>query len=221
MSCDAPLLALPYKKFLFRFDGDFTVNGVPVLLTTPDEQRQSTKAVDGDTGRAVWDAAVLMALMFDQRSELVRGKTVLELGSGLGLCGIAAVAAGATKAILTDLEYILPTTVTNVERNQCSSRVEVSALDWRQPESARIGWASVDMVIASDTIWLEALVDPFVGTLQFISQNQPEVVVLLANQRRSDLVWNKFIEVVTVQFRIEPIHVDGNLEIFKLVSKKI
>ena len=42
----------------------------------------------------VWPSALMLAAALTQHPELVRGRRVLELGCGLGLCGIAAAKAG-------------------------------------------------------------------------------------------------------------------------------
>jgi len=57
---------------------------------------------DGGTGSRVWDAAIAMSTWLSRRGESLRGKSVLELGSGTGLVGISAALAGA-HVTLTDM----------------------------------------------------------------------------------------------------------------------
>ena len=105
-------------------------------------------------------------MLIEKRAgELVVGKGVLELGSGLGLCGIAASFCGARQSVLTDLEYILDVTRDNVKLNMVDDVTRVEPLDWFSPEKSSIDWTVIDVILASDTIWLEQLIEPFVNTL--------------------------------------------------------
>ena len=75
------------------------------------------------------------------------GKTVLELGSGTGLVGIAAAKAGAGRVFITDQAYVilhspwggvdgslrsvlLPIMRSNVELNELSPLVQAEELNW-------------------------------------------------------------------------------------------
>ena len=49
---------------------------------------------DGGTGARVWDAAIALSIWLT-RHGVLHGKTVLELGAGVGLCGISAALTGA------------------------------------------------------------------------------------------------------------------------------
>ena len=213
------MLALPYKRYLYRFDGDFSVNGKPILLQTPDELRHTAEAQDGDTGVAVWDAAVFLAKYLETHTELSRSKVVLELGSGLGLCGLSALVCGASRVVLTDLEYILPSTRFNIDLNKAAGLVTTCAVDWFHPDSSQIAWTEVDTIIASDTIWLEHLVAPFVHTLELATTRNPNIDIILANQRRSDLVWNKFVLAASRMFEVTLVAEEANLQIFRLVRR--
>eukprot|EP00900_Chrysochromulina_parva_P017661 jgi/Chrpa1/25897/Chrysochromulina_OHIO_Genome00011894-RA len=59
---------------------------------------------DGGTGCCVWDAAVGLSIWLTQHADVVRGKRCLELGSGVGLCGITAALMGASEVVLSDLD---------------------------------------------------------------------------------------------------------------------
>ena len=213
------MLALPYKKYLYRFDGDFQVNGKVVRLATPESVRRTDEAENGDTGVAVWDAAVFLALFLGSNPSYTAGKVVLELGSGLGLGGQSAFACGAKRVFLTDLEYILPTTLHNIELNKGSPHISAVPLDWCDPDTCKLPWADIETVIASDTIWLEQLVEPFVKTLAFITDQNKNITILMANQRRSDLVWNKFLLVAHPLFNMHQVADDANLHIMCLARR--
>ena len=64
-----------------------------------------TDSESGGLGHGVWDAAIGLALWLasDPEGRRVRGQSVLELGSGVGLGGISAARAGASRVTLSDV----------------------------------------------------------------------------------------------------------------------
>lgn len=69
--------------------------------------------------------------------------SVLELGAGTGLSGLAAAAVWGTTALLTDLPTILPGIQANVDLNADTLRAHGAsaasgALDWRRPDAVRL-----------------------------------------------------------------------------------
>ena len=216
-----PLLALPYKRFIFKFDGtDFQINSKPLRLCEPIANRASTEAIDGDTGNTVWDAAVFLCQYLDGNPAIVRGKHLLELGSGLGLCGIAASLVGATSVCFTDLDYVLNTTRSNVALNDLDPATHhVVELDWSKPEKASFDYDMIQTIIASDVIWLDKLIDPFLNTLIFLSAKCVNFErIILSNQRRSDIVRDSFLFKAQKNFHLDMSCVDGTLEIITLTK---
>ena len=210
------MLALPYKRYIYRFDGDFHINGKPLLLNHSSQTRPADTAVHGDTGCAVWDSAVHLAKYLESNPLLVKEKHVLELGAGLGLCGIACALLDAENVTLTDLEYILAATWQNVSKNNLrSDRVRVTQLDWTSTDLENLP-SIVDVIIASDTVWIESLVDPFVNILEKLTSRYPQATIILANQKRSDLVWRKFTASASIIFEILFVESEGNLEVYTL-----
>ena len=212
------MLALPYKRFLYEFNGDFTVNGIPLLLRSPSRRRSAPDAVNGDTGSAVWDAAIVLARFFESNPSIVENKVVLELGSGLGLCGMSALLCGAKHVFLSDLEYILASTSGNVEANGLTSRGTVLALDWSVPDQCEVDWSSVAVIIASDVIWIDPLVQLLSNTLKYALSMNPAITVYISNQRRSDIVLDNFRSSIKDALSFQLVHDDGNLHVYKLDS---
>lgn len=213
------MLALPYKKYIYSYNGDFRINGEAVILSMPREIRSAPDAEHGDTGVAVWDAAVVLARYIESNPEIVKNRNVIELGSGLGLLGMSAARCAATSVTLTDLPYILGTTVTNIGFNNLSSLVDVAALDWENPAACTIDFSQVEVILASDTIWLEELIEPFVKTLEFIRSRAGRAIsIYISNQLRSQQVFDKFQERSRRSFDMTQMHTDSSIDIFKLVS---
>ncbi|XP_020594138.1 methyltransferase-like protein 23, partial [Phalaenopsis equestris] len=79
--------------------------------------------------------------------------TVLELGAGLGLPGLAAaIAFNSPRVVLTDTAPLLDGLRRNVEANGVGERVEVRELGWGSDEVEEFGreFGEVDVVLMSD-----------------------------------------------------------------------
>ena len=100
-----------------------------VLGASPDEDK---------TGLQLWAASIVLSHWLLEMREKLRGREVLELGAGCGLCGIVAAKLCATgPVLLTDLA--LPT-VANMEHNLAINSLPPTAaraasLDWREPKT--------------------------------------------------------------------------------------
>lgn len=216
------MLMLPYKRYAFSFDGDFTIAGHPILLRQPADVRSSDDAEDGDTGVCIWDAAVFLSLFLQEHAQAhVRGKTVLELGAGLGVCSVAAAALGASCVIATDLQYALQGAKENLDANAFPAVASVCVLNWHSPEACAVQWDSVDTVIASDVVWLQHLVLPLVKTINYAASRNRNITVIMSNQERSSSVTRLFYQTLAqaeqnlagCRWRIHTAICDGNLSV--------
>ncbi|KAL6770792.1 hypothetical protein ACKKBF_B32690 [Auxenochlorella protothecoides x Auxenochlorella symbiontica] len=198
------MLALPGPQHVFQYTGDFTCNGVPIVL------RQEGGMGRG-TGWAVWDASVTLAhwlqhISVEQRLQLLPpGKAFLELGSGTGIAGLSAAAClDQGYAHLSDLPSVLPALRHNVQLNPAvSSRVSVVPCDWESVGREALPAAPYALVIAADCVWLEALVQPFINAL--LTATGPKSKVLLAHQCRSQRVDDAFFPRLAAAFKVESV----------------
>jgi len=89
-----------------------------------------TLAVDASPGCGgiAWPAGEVLSAYIARRGSL-KGKKVLELGSGTGLVGLVAGALGATVCI-TDQAPLLEIMHRNVAINDLASRVSLAELNW-------------------------------------------------------------------------------------------
>lgn len=125
---------------------------------------------------AVWEGAELAADLFWERTQL-RGVSVLELGSGTGVGGIAAACAGA-QVVLTDLQDALPLIRENVELNDaCINRgggrvCRVLEIDLHSPdagvETMRSEGLTANVVLLADVTYHAELVDAAVRTVRSV-----------------------------------------------------
>lgn len=97
------------------------------------------------TASRVWPASAELALHL---ADAVRGRSVIELGAGAGLSGLACAVLGASRVVLTDLPENLALLERNAARNELD--VAVAALDWMAPHTL----GKFDVVIAADCVFL-------------------------------------------------------------------
>jgi len=109
----------------------------------------------------LWPAALGLSEMIAAGKVCKKGQRVLELGCGLGLCGIVAADQGA-EVILTDY---LPEALLLARYNWLLNHdreADCRLLDWREP---RPEW-KIDLLIASDVAYEERAYQPLVNFFQ-------------------------------------------------------
>lgn len=206
-----PWLALPGMHFASDLvDGHFELGGLRLQI-------HQTCDPSSRTSGTVWDGAVLLSRFLERHPTLVRSKRVLELGAGCGLVGLTTAALGARNVCLTDLEDCLKRLERNVRENRsmllgrgdgcccCCERIECCVCDWHDPP--RDLWAPTpsvedegetnrnsnwDVILAADCVWMEELVEPFLNTLDKITERHRDTLVLLSYQRRGQSTHQAF-----------------------------
>uniref|UniRef100_A0ACD5UZH3 Uncharacterized protein n=1 Tax=Avena sativa TaxID=4498 RepID=A0ACD5UZH3_AVESA len=142
--------------------------------------------------------------------------SILELGSGTGAAGLALAAALPAHTFLSDLPTALPNLLHNASLNAhlLDSRggsVSVVSLPWGDAAAMEAVLppapaARFDLVVASDVVYYETLVDPLIETLRFFVKG--EVVFLMAHMRRWKRTDKKFFGKARKIFDIEVLHKD-------------
>lgn len=191
----------PYQLFLHKFN--ILNNEITIELN-------GRKADEGQlltsTGLTLWRAAPLLCNFLLINSNLyVNNKTILELGAGLGLCGILTAIIGASKVILSDGDSLsLSNMRENVERNKhlFSSNynhdndnndnqiIECLQLRWGinvEEFKIKCNLSTPDglfeTIIGSDIIYVETILEPlFLTVSTLLTQNG---AFLLAYARRN------------------------------------
>ena len=141
------------------------------------------------TAFGVWDGAAACAAWFAAaaRGRFAGVRSVLELGAGTGLAGLAAAAELGVAATLTDLPEAVRALEGNAKLNRAAARAGVRALDWttatREELSALAQRHAGGIVVAADVVWLIELVRPLVRCLEALA-----LPVALAYQSRSTRV---------------------------------
>lgn len=139
----------------------FTVRDVTIKIKQ-EMKRDGRGGTSLGFGAAVYPSAILLTHFLDNHypSRNLAGKTVLELGCGVGMCSIAACMCGAGKVIATDGdERSVELTLENIEKNrhafQSEAQIFAEKLIWAdKSDTARVadilGPGGVDLIIGSD-----------------------------------------------------------------------
>lgn len=100
----------------------------------------------GFYGEYVWPAGIIMCNFLKRNPDVVKGKRVLELGSGTGITGLYAARLGAEHVTLTDfVDWNIETIKINIKKNHLSHKTEPRWFKWGT--SLREKW---DVIIGSD-----------------------------------------------------------------------
>jgi protein N-lysine methyltransferase METTL21A len=127
----------------------------------------------------IWSSAYLLSslIISEKCQKLMKNKTILEIGSGTGICGLFACLAGAKKVYLTDREDNLEILYKNFELNKSQidekkCNVEIKSLDWNYFPSVKNISDKIDLIIASDIIYHGMNYQKILELMRFFSQNK-------------------------------------------------
>lgn len=143
---------------------------------------------EGTTGLVTWEAALYLAEWALENSHIFKNKTVLELGSGVGLTGIVVCRSSSpTKYIFSDCHQTvlqrLRDNVTNCLTNcHCNNvPVCVEQLDWQTVSDEQLQRIHADTIIAADVVYDPDIISCLVKLLARLSnckvQESPDVYI--------------------------------------------
>ncbi|XP_027870334.1 uncharacterized protein mettl21ca isoform X1 [Xiphophorus couchianus] len=174
-------------------------------------------------GAMMWPAALALCSFLDNNRDTVnlRGKGVLELGSGTGLVAIVASLLGAS-VTATDLPEILGNLRANLMRNTrglCRHTPQVAPLSWGYDLESTYP-SSVyryDYVLAADVVYHHDFLDELLVTMKHFCK--PGTTLIWANKVRleSDLV---FTENFKKAFHTSLLVEEGEMKIFMAMSRE-
>jgi len=152
----------------------------------------------------LWPAAEPAARAVSGRAPWPVGADVLELGSGVGLVGLAALARG-DRVLFSDLsEAALAACRINARLNGFSAP-EVRILDWRKTADIE-----ADVVLASDVLYDSALHEPLLRTIEAVLR--PGGVGWIADPGRH--VSRHFAALATERFELRILAESGDEVLF-------
>ena len=124
------------------------------------------------TGVTLWQAAPRLATFLQNHPEACRGKSVLELGAGLGLCGIVAYFLGAQSVMMTDGDtHTLHQMRANVHRctttpTTDSNHITCRQLLWGSPHMETFAQhGKYDTILGADVVYTQDSIPPLLDTV--------------------------------------------------------
>lgn len=166
-----------------------------------------------ETGAVVWDGAVLLARANQMLPSKETGRTVLELGAGCGLAGLAWALTEDCDLTLTDRPHRLQALRENAARNGVDATV--AALDWtRVMDDARADcfdaivdgrpgssfFGGFDVVLAADCVYDEALATPLCRTISYAMAASSVALVTIDEANRRPGALKAFLRIAERAF---------------------
>jgi predicted nicotinamide N-methyase len=142
----------PLSDFELRVAGrTCSVLHKQALVSWIEEQTFLSSEERTQYGTVLWPASIALALEIGERAAELHGRTVLELGAGVGLAGIAAALVGANVVQTDRDDEALAFCRENAARNGVTTDVRLA--DWTTwSDPGRYDW-----VIASDILYRSSL----------------------------------------------------------------
>ncbi|KAI9477921.1 MAG: putative methyltransferase-domain-containing protein [Benjaminiella poitrasii] len=172
--------------------------------------------LSGGCGGKIWESANVMIDYFiwkhlHRESLLFQDKTVLEVGSGTGLVGLAVAKLCPTvkQVILTDQLPMMELMQKNIELNKLDQVVKAKILNWGEPVPKDL--SNIDVILASDCIYLEVAFIPLIETL-FELTHQDAIIYLAYRKRRS--ADKRFFQLARKKFIFEDIQDDPQRAVY-------
>ncbi|OBT42801.1 hypothetical protein VE00_08152 [Pseudogymnoascus sp. WSF 3629] len=174
------------------------------LLTAPLQLHEDLK---GGCGGQLWPAGmVLSKYMLREHKDDLKHATILELGAGGGLVGLAvALACNITAPIyITDQINMLPLMEQNVKLNNLESRVTPLVLNWGEPLPEVLSSKPATHILAADCVYFEPAFPLLLHTLSELLKACDQAVVYFCfkKRRRADA---QFMKAARKLFLIEEV----------------
>ncbi|PLB44080.1 hypothetical protein P170DRAFT_468780 [Aspergillus steynii IBT 23096] len=165
-------------------------------------------------GGQLWPAGMVLAKYLLRRHRLdLSNKTIIELGAGGGLVGLAVARGcnvGEPPIYITDQAPMLPLMETNIKINNLASTVVAGVLNWGEalPDSIPRHPA---VVLAADCVYFEPAFPLLVSTLSDLLGPESICYFCFKRRRRADL---RFMKMARKVFDVEIITDDPDAEAY-------
>lgn len=141
----------------------------------------------------IWDASIVFS-EFLQANVLPQDKSVLELGAGLGLCGLVMADLGFHVTLTDYKEEILAFQYASSCVNGLTN-LNFELLDWRDPKDL----GKFDLIIGSELIFHRDLIEPLCNTIKSLTK---ENSLILLCEDISRLTLKPFLDYASQSFEI-------------------
>ncbi|KAI9297589.1 hypothetical protein K502DRAFT_346920 [Neoconidiobolus thromboides FSU 785] len=139
-------------------------------------------------GNKVWTCGEVLSDFLFIKREKIKNSTVVELGSGLGLCGLLCSRLGAKKVYLTDSiesSDILSSLRKNVELNNLNDNICTMPIEWGIISEGLFNLDNIDVIIGSDTFYNREDFEPLIATVAFLLEKNPNANFITTYCERS------------------------------------
>ncbi|KAF8303092.1 hypothetical protein DL93DRAFT_2067017 [Clavulina sp. PMI_390] len=165
-------------------------------------------------GGLAWPAGEVLATYLAHKYPSLEGQSILELGAGTGLVGLAAGKLGA-KVLITDQKPLLETMKQNIALNNVSDCVTAAELNWGEPlVGPGLDPSGFSMVLAADCVYFEPAFPLLVETLHTLgSSSDAEILFCYKKRRKAD---KRFFILLKRYFTWEEVSDDPNQHKYRL-----
>ena len=163
-------------------------------------------------GGKVWDSSFVLMTYLHEHTDVITGKRVLELGSGVGPLGLVCATLAPLSLTMTDMGDIIPLLRHNIALNGASSRCTAIAFPWQS--KLPIGISSPDVVLLSDVVYDPEGYLPLQEAL--LACSTVETCILMAHRSRHPQE-NEFFENMKKDFQLDIIHQHEDIQIFNIM----
>ncbi|KAK5580801.1 hypothetical protein RB653_000825 [Dictyostelium firmibasis] len=201
--------------------------GVDVKLNVLD-----SAATDFDlTGQVIWPSAQVLTQYIIKNQEEYKNKKILEVGSGVGVCGLFLARLGQPCTLSDNNEIVLDLLRLNVEESTADGyKCDCMKLDWgNQDDMDKCLLKSkedycdnggFDMIIGSDIVYWKIGIIPLFKTVSHLLKFNDDSRFIICYQSRSTQTDNYLLEQATLhgfQYEFKPIDtfLDRSLLTFK------
>lgn len=147
-----------------------------------------------ETGQHEWPSAVVLKTFLCSNPAFVRGRRVLELGSGVGTCGMAAAEAGAAEVVFTDAEEARPvldrlrSSVAQSLDDSGSGRYRVRGFTWGRLPAFLMDphTPPPEVLLAADCLYDSSQFEDFVASVSYLLGRDPMSFLLMTHHERSE-----------------------------------
>jgi len=194
------LMAEARARYDVRFEpltvGDITLELLQIADMEALIDRLTRKAGDGPLKlpfwARIWPTSILLSYFLrrlEPRTASGEAKTMLEIGAGVGICGLFAAAFG-FEATITDIEPdALLFTRINIAKNGLSANARAVRADFSADRLGR----RFDYIIGSEVLYLEDLHQPLLTFFAAHLRLDPEAEIILARDyhRKADTFFRR------------------------------
>lgn len=220
--------ALPTFEALAPPRAPTTVDNEETRLTIPGLEADVKLKVDAGPGCGgiAWPAGEVLSKYIAYRNEqsgFLKGRKVVELGSGTGLVGIVAGMLESTAEVwVSDQAVLLDLMQANVDLNlhpMGQNNVHVAEYNWGEAAPPSIPIEDIDLVLAADCVYFEPAFPLLVTTLcDLSSSKEVEILFCWKKRRKAD---KRFFQMLKKHFAMEDIVDDRPGEREKYIRESV